>query len=227
MGHSKRFLELTKKIDKNKVYELAEAVKLVKETATTKFDSAIELHFRLGIDPKKGDQQIRGTVVLPHGIGKSKKIAAFVSEDKVKEARDAGADLVGSEDLIQKIKKTGKCDFEIAIASPDMMPKLAPIAKVLGPKGLMPSPKNETITADIKKTIEELKKGKIAFKNDDTANIHQVVGKASFDDEKLIENIKTFVKAIEKNKPETSKGTYINAIYLTSTMGPAVKMEIK
>lgn len=227
MGHSKRYNELKKQIEKDKIFSLPQAVELTKKTATTKFDSAIELHLNLGIDPKKGDQQIRSTVILPHGIGKEKKIAVFTSDDKTKEAKEAGADLVGGQELIDEIKKTSKINFDIAVASPEMMPKLAPIAKILGPKGLMPSPKNETITSNIKKTVAELKKGKIAFKNDDTANIHQVVGKSSFDDKKLIENIQTFLEAVQKAKPEGTKGIYIKSMTLTSTMGPAIKFEIK
>src|SRR3989339_1988189 len=184
---SKRYMELSAKIDKNTAYPPEEAIKLVKETASVKFDPSVEIHVRLGIDPKKGDQQIRGTVVLPHGSGKNKKIVVFATGEKAKDAKEAGADIVGAEELIEEIKKTGKCDFEIAVATPDMMKSLAVVARILGTKGLMPSPKNETVTMDIKKTVEELKKGKIAFRNDDTANLHVTIGKASFDAAKHLE----------------------------------------
>jgi large subunit ribosomal protein L1 len=223
---SKRYADLAAKIDKTKAYSPEEAIKLTKETATVKFDPSMEIHIRLGIDPKKGDQQIRGTVVLPHGIGKSKKIAVFATGDKAKDAKEAGADIVGAEELIEEIKKTGKCDFDIAVATPDMMKALAVIARTLGTKGLMPSPKNETITADVKKTVGELKKGKIAFRNDDTANLHVTIGKASFEDAKLLENFNAFIEALEKNKPESSKGKLIRNATMNSTMGPAVKLQI-
>lgn len=223
---SKRYTELAKKIDPTKAYSFEEAVKLVKETSTTKFDASIEVHVRLGIDPKKGDQMVRGTIVLPHGIGKSKKILAIADGDKAKEAKDAGADVVGGQEIIDEIRSSGKCDFDVVITTPDMMRFLAPIAKILGPRGLMPSPKNETITPNLKKAIEELKKGKITFKNDDTANIHQVIGKASFDEKKLLENLTAFIDALKKAKPESSKGTFIKNITLTSTMGPGIKLAI-
>lgn len=226
MKHSKRFAETAKKVKKEKVYNLDEAIKLVKETANTKFDSSIEVHLRLGIDPKKSDQQIRGAVVLPHGIGKSVKVAAFVSPEKEKEAKAAGADIVGGQELIDEIKKTNKADFDVAVSTPDMMPKMAVIAKTLGPRGLMPSPKNETITANIGKTIEQLKKGKISFKNDDTSNIHQIIGKASFDEGKIKENFTAFMDTIKKAKPSSSKGTFIKNITLSSTMGPGIKVQV-
>lgn len=225
MAHSKRFKELKATIDAKKAYSPEEAVELVKKTATTKFDSAVEVHVRLGIDPKKSDQQVRGTVTLPHGTGKTKKVAAFVSNaDAEKEAKAAGAELVGGEELIAEIAKTGKYDFEIAVATPDMMPKMAKVAKVLGPKGLMPSPKNETVTTNLTKTIGELRKGKVAFKADDTANLHQVIGKASFSKEQLAENYAALMDAVRKAKPATSKGTYLLSVTLTSTMGPGVKV---
>ena len=224
MARSKRYKKLQKKIDQESVYPIDEALKLVKETSTTKFDSGIEIHLRLAIDPKKGEQQVRGTVVLPHGIGKVLKVAAFAEGDKVKEAKEAKADFIYGEEDIAEIKKTGKVQFDIAVAVPDMMKKLAPIAKILGQKGLMPSPKNETVTPNIKKTVAELKAGKIAFKNDDTANMHQLIGKASFDDKKITENYETFIKAVREAKPEGIKGNYIKTIYLTSSMGPSVKV---
>ena len=224
MKRSKRFSELKKLIDPKRTYPLTEAIELVKKTSTVKFDAGVEIHLRLGIDPKKGDQQIRGTVTLPHGTGKTKKIAVFTENEK--EAKEAGADLAGAKELIDKIKKTGKTDFDIAVATPDMMKNLAPIAKILGTRGLMPSPKNETITTNIKKTVKELKGGKVAFKNDDTTNIHLLVGKVSFDDKKLIKNIETFTDAVKKAKPASTKGTFIQNASISSSMGPGIKIEI-
>ena len=177
--------DLKTKVEKNKVYTQDEAVKLVKETSGVKFDAGIEIHANLCIDPKKGDQQIRATVVLPHGTGKSKKVAAFVGPDKEKEAKEAGADFIYGEEDIKKIKDTGKIEFDVAVTTPDMMPKMAAVAKVLGPKGLMPNPKTETVGPNVKKMVEELKKGKITFKNDDTANVHQLIGRASFTEAQL------------------------------------------
>lgn len=220
---SKRMSLAKNKIEKGKEYPIEEAISLVKETSQVKFDATIELHARLGIDPKKGDQQIRGTVVFPNGFGKAKKIAVFTSDERA--AKEAGADLVGNEELIKEIKNTEKINFDIAVATPDMMPKLAQIAKVLGPKGLMPSPKNETVTTNIKKTIDELKKGKLTYKNDDTANLHQAIGKASWEAGKIKENYDAFMDILKKAKPQTSKGEFIKALYLTSTMGPSVKLE--
>ena len=226
MKRSKRYKDLVKKVDKTKTYSIEEAIALVKETGKTKFDSSVEVHVRLGIDSKKSDQQVRGTVSLPHGTGKTKTIMAFVSPDKEKEAKEAGADLAGGQDLIDEIKKTGKVDFDIAVATPDMMPKLAVIAKTLGPRGLMPSPKNETITTNLKKTIGELKKGKVNFKNDDTANVHQMIGKVSFDGKQLLANYQAFIEVLKKSKPSSAKGIFIQRITLSSTMGPGVKVAI-
>ncbi len=222
--HSKRFSENAKKVDVKKTYATEEAFKLVKETSTVKFDASVEIHIRLGIDPKKGDQQVRATVTLPHGTGKITRICAFVTDEKV--AKAAKVDMVGGEELITEIKKTGKIDCDVAIATPDMMPKLAPIAKILGPRGLMPSPKNDTITTDITKTVEALKKGKIAFKNDDTANVHQVIGKVSFTEKQLQENYETFLDALKKAKSPSSKGTYIKNITLATSMGPGIRVQI-
>ena len=221
---SKRMAALAAKVDKKKVYAIDEAVKLLKETSGVKFDASVEIHANLGIDPKKGEQQIRATATLPHGTGKNKKLAAFVAPEKEKEAKDAGADVVYGEEDIKKIKDTGKIDFEIAVTTPDMMPKLAAIAKVLGPKSLMPNPKTETVSPNLKKMIEELKKGKITFKNDDTSNIHQIVGKASFSEAQLKENITAFLEALKKAKPSTAKGTYIKSLSVCTTMGPAIRL---
>jgi len=226
MSRSKRYQEMVKKVDKTKTYPIAEAIKLAKETANTKFDSSVEIHVRIGIDPSKSDQQVRGAITLPHGTGKTKKICAIVGADKEKEAKEAGADVVGGEELINQIKTTGKVDFEIAITTPDMMPKLAMIAKILGPKGLMPSPKNETITTNLKKTIDELKRGKVNFKNDDTANVHQIIGKISFSEDKLLDNFNAFIEALKKAKPSSAKGSYLQNISLSTTMGPGIKIQL-
>ena len=212
--------------DKSKKYPIAQAVALTKQLAKTKFDSTIEVHLRLGIDPKKGDQQIRGAVNLPHGTGKIVKVAAFVTPEKEKEVKAAGADLVGGEDLIAKIKSTEKTDFEVAVAEPAMMKNLGQIAKILGTRGLMPSPKNETVTPDPAKAVAELKKGKVSFKNDDTGNIHVAIGKISFDDQKIIDNLLTIVETIKKVKPSSSKGNYLLNVAICSTMGPGIKIEL-
>jgi large subunit ribosomal protein L1 len=186
----------------------------------------VEVHFRLGINTKKGDQQVRGAVSLPHGTGKTIKVAAFVSPENEKAVTAAGADFVGGEELIAEIKKTEKTDFQVAIAEPALMKNLAVIAKILGTRGLMPSPKNDTVTANPVKTVEELKKGKISFKNDDTANVHTVIGKVSFDTKKLAENYQTLLEMIRKAKPASSKGTFIKNVSISSSMSPGVKVII-
>ncbi len=221
---SKRMKAVREKVDSKKVYSLEEAVKILKETSSVKFDSSVEVHVALGIDPKKGDQIVRSTVVLPHGNGKTKRVAAFTTHTK--EAKEAGADIIGDEEFMAEIKKTGKCDFDVAVATPEIMPKLAVIAKILGQKGLMPNPKSGTISPDVKKMIEEIKKGKETFKNDDSANVHLSVGKVSFDEAKIIENINTFVDSVKKAKPAGYKGTYIRTIAISSTMGPGLKVSV-
>ncbi len=223
MQRGKKYRAIAEKIDKNKIYSIEEAVKLMKENKIAKFDESVEIHVKTSVDPKKGEQQIRGTVVLPNGTGKAKRIAVITST-AADEAKKAGADIVGGEEMIDKISK--KIDFDILVATPEMMPKLAKVAKILGPKGLMPNPKTETVTTKIKETIEALKKGKAAFKNDDTANIHQGVGKLSFEDQKLVENIKVFVNAVEKSKPSAVKGKLILGISTCSTMGAGIKIAI-
>lgn len=217
---------LNQLVDKKKVYSLAEAVELVKKTSNVKFDSSVEVHVKLGIDVSKSDQQVRASVVLPNGTGKTKKVAAFVGANDEKTAKEAGADFVYGEEDIKKIKDTGKFEFEIALATPEMMPKMAGVAKILGPKGLMPNPKTGTVGTDVKKMIDELKKGKITFKNDDTGNVHQLIGKVSFDSAKLIENLTALMEALKKTKPNSTKGTFIEGAYLTSSMGPSIRIEI-
>ena len=219
MPRSKRYQELKKLIDPKKLYPPAEAVELAKKTGTTKFDSTIECHVNLGIDVTKSDQSVRSTLVFPHSIGKTKKVAAFVSGEKEKDAKEAGADMVGADELIDEIAKTQKIDFDVAVATPDMMPKLAKVAKILGPRGLMPNPKTDTVGTNVKKMVEELKRGKVAFKNDATGNIHQAIGKTSLDAPKLLENFTTLIEALKKNKPASAKGTYITSVTLTSTIG--------
>lgn len=210
--------------DRLKTYSAEEALEIVKKLTKTKFDASIEVHFRLGINTKKGDQQVRGAVSLPHGTGKTIKVAAFVSSENEKAVKEAGADFVGGEELIAEIKKTEKTDFQVAIAEPALMKNLAVIAKILGTRGLMPSPKNDTVTTNPAKTVEELKKGKISFKNDDTANVHTVIGKVSFDNKKLLENYQVLLDTVKKTKPASSKGTFIKNISFSSSMSAGVKV---
>ena len=226
MAHSKRYNELKKLIDPKKNYSPEEAVELVKKTASTKFDSTIEAHINLGIDVKKGEQQVRSTIIFPHSIGKAKRVIAFVAGDKEKDAKDAGADIVGGEELITEIAKTGKIDFDVAVATPDMMAKLAKVAKILGPAGLMPNPKTDTVGPNVKKMIEEIKKGKVSFKNDTTGNLHQAIGKGSSGVKDIVENLTTYIEAVKKTKPASSKGTFLKSITLSSTMGPAVHVDM-
>jgi len=223
MQHGKKYRAASEKIDQNMAYTLEEAVKLMKENKIAKFDESVEVHIKTNVDPKKGDQQVRATVVLPHGTGKTKRVAVITSTS-ADEAKAAGADIVGGEELIEKFAK--KIDFDVLVATHEMMPKLAKVAKILGPKGLMPNPKTETVTTKIKEAVEALKKGRAAFKNDDSANIHQAVGKLSFEDAKLIENIKSFIEAVEKAKPAAFKGKLITNISVCSTMGKGIRVKM-
>ncbi len=225
MSHSKRFTALQGTVAKKSV-SISEAVAALKQNATAKFDETVELHFNLGIDPKQGDQQIRGTLTLPHGTGKTKKVIAFVDSANEAAAKAAGADLIGTQETIDELARSGKIDFDVAVAVPAMMPKLAKAAKILGPRGLMPNPKTDTVGPNITKMIEEQKAGKLSFKNDNTSNVHMIVGKASFDAKKLEDNITMAVEAIRKAKPSTSKGIYMKSTTLTSTMGPALRLDV-
>jgi len=217
----KKFEEAAKLVDKSKVYTLAEASDLVKKTAKAKFDETVELHIRLGIDPKQSDQIVRGTISLPHGIGKTRKVSVLAKGEKQKEAETAGADKIGAEDLIEEISK-GALDFDVLVATPDVMKDLSKVAKILGPKGLMPNPKSGTVTFEIGSTVKELKKGRVEYKNDAYGIIHVPVGKVSFDKEKLADNIRTLVEAVAKAKPSSSKGQFIKSISISSTMGPGI-----
>lgn len=227
MSHKSKRLREGIKTLAGKTYSISEALDVVKSVAVPKFDAGVEMHMRLGIDPKKSDQSVRGVVSLPHGVGKVKKIIAFVRPDKEKEAKEAGADIIADEEYIKNIKNTEKVEADVAVATPDMMRKLAPIAKILGQRGMMPNPKTETVTTNVTKTIKELKSGsKISFRADDGGNIHQLIGKMSFSKENLEKNFETFLEAVKKAKPDTIKGTFIKNLTLCSTMGPAIKVHM-
>lgn len=226
MKKSKRFLESAEKVDKHKLYTKEEAVKLVKETATTKFDSSVEVAMHLNLDTKKADQQLRGAIVLPKGTGKAKKVLVIAKGAAAGAAKEAGADYVGDTDYLDKIQKENWFDFDVMIATPDMMPALGKIGRILGPKGLMPNPKTGTVTLDTKKAVEEVKKGRVEYRTDSYGNVHALIGKSSFSEEDLLENLKTFVSVIVKAKPSVVKGTYVKNITLSSTMGPGVKVDI-
>ena len=221
---AKRLKELSKLVDANKLYSVEEAADLVKQTAKAKFDESVEVHIRLGIDPKQSDQIVRGTVLLPNGIGKTRTVFVVAKGEKQTEAEKAGADKVGSTDLIEDIAK-GDLNFDVLVATPDCMKDLSKVAKILGPKGLMPNPKSGTVTFDIGKTVQELKKGKVAYKSDSFGIVHCSVGKASFEKDKLVENIKTLVSAVLKAKPSAAKGQYVKSISVSSTMGPGIYID--
>ncbi|MBI1979957.1 MAG: 50S ribosomal protein L1 [Elusimicrobia bacterium] len=220
----KRLLELEKKIDQKKKYTLLEAAKVLKESANAKFDETVELHVRLGVDPKQSDQSVRGTVVLPAGTGKTKKVAVIAKGEKIKEAQSAGCDYSGENDLIEKIQK-GWFDFDVLVATPDAMKDVSKLGKILGPKGLMPNPKSGTVTFDLARTIQELKAGRIEFKIDDQGIIHTAIGKISFTAEKISENARSLIQSVIKSKPASSKGIYLRSIYLSSTMGPSLAVD--
>jgi len=227
MKKGKKYTEAAKKVEKNKLYTKEEAVKLVKETSVCNFDASVELAMRLNLDTKKADQQLRGAVVLPKGTGKTKKVLVIAKGDAAKAAEEAGADYVGDTDMLDKIQKENWFDFDVMIATPDMMPALGKIGRILGPKGLMPNPKTGTVTVDTKKAVEEVKKGRVEYRTDSYGNVHVAIGKVSFSEEDLLENLQAFVSLIAKSKPSVVKGTYIKNISVASTMGPGVKVNIK
>lgn len=222
---SKKYVEASKKIEKNNLYSIDEAIKLVKETSITKFDGTVEVAIKLNVDPKKADQQLRGSLVLPNGTGKSKKILVIAKGSAAEAAKNAGADYVGDTDMIEKIQKENWFDYDVIIATPEMMPELGKIGRVLGPKGLMPNPKTGTVTVNPVKTIEDIKKGMVEFKTDSYGNIHAIVGKVSFDESKLSENLSYIINTISKLKPATVKGKFITNISISSTMGPGIRLD--
>ena len=226
MKKSTRHIANLEKIDKNKTYSIEEAIDLVKATSNSKFDETLEVAMNLNLDVKKADQQLRGAVVLPYGTGKTKRILVLAKGDQAKAAEAAKADYVGDVDMITKIEQENWFDFDVIIATPEMMPMLGKIGKLLGPKGLMPNPKTGTVTTDVAKAIEEVKTGKVNYRTDSFGNVHGIFGKASFEENKLVENLKTFVNVILKSKPSTAKGTYVKNITISSTMGPGVKIDL-
>jgi large subunit ribosomal protein L1 len=222
---SKKYTEAASKVEKGKVYTKEEAVKLAKETSTSKFDGSIELAMRLNLDTKKADQQLRGAIVLPKGTGKTNRVLVVARGPKATEAKEAGADYVGDTDILEKIEKENWFEFDTMIATPDMMPLLGKLGKVLGPKGLMPNPKTGTVTMDVKKAVEEAKAGRVEYRTDSFGNVHSVIGKVSFSDEDLIANLDAFVAQILRIRPASVKGEYVKNISICSTMGPGIKVE--
>ena len=221
----KKYTEAVSKIEKSKVYTKEEAVKLVKETSTTSFDASVEVAMRLNLDTKKADQQLRGAIVLPKGTGKTNRVLVVARGPKAQEAKDAGADFVGDTDILEKIEKENWFEFDTMIATPDMMPLLGKLGKVLGPKGLMPNPKTGTVTMDVQKAVEEVKSGRVEYRTDSFGNVHGVIGKVSFKEEDLLANLDAFVGQILRIRPTTVKGDYIKNISISSTMGPGIKVE--
>lgn len=224
MKHGKRYVDSAKQIDSKNLYDIAEAVELVKSTAKAKFDEAIDVSIRLGVDPRHADQQVRGAIVLPHGTGKNIRVLVFAKGDKAEEAKAAGADYVGDDELVKKIQTENWFDFDICVATPDMMGVVGRIARVLGPKGLMPNPKSGTVTMDVAKAINEIKAGKVEYRVDRTSIVHVSVARASFEADKIVENLKTLMEAIIKAKPAAAKGTYVKSVVISSTMGPGIKV---
>ena len=224
MKRGKKYVEAAEKIEKNKFYTKEEAVKLVKETSTSKFDGTVEVAVRLNLDTKKADQQLRGAIVLPNGTGKTKKVLVVAKGDNAKKAKDAGADFVGDTDILEKIEKENWFGFDVMIATPDMMPLLGKLGKVLGPKGLMPNPKTGTVTTDVVSAVEAVKAGRVEYRTDSFGNVHGIIGKASFTEKQLVENLDAFMATIVKAKPASVKGDYIKNIAITTTMGPGIKI---
>lgn len=224
MKRGKRYTDAMRAFDREQVYSPLDAIRLIKALPEAKFDETIEISFRLGVDPKQADQMVRGTVALPHGTGKSVRVAAFAAGDKAREAREAGADIVGGEDLVEEILK-GNFDFDAAVASPDMMPAVGKAGRVLGPRGLMPNPKAGTVTPDIGKAVREIKAGKLEYRVDRHANLHLVMGKRSFEERQLVENYLAIVEEVLRAKPASSKGRYLKSVTLSTTMGPGIRID--
>jgi large subunit ribosomal protein L1 len=224
MFRGKKYQESAKLVDKNKVYDPKDALELVQQTAKAKFDESVEIHVKLGVDPRHADQQVRGVVVLPHGTGKTLRVLVFAKGDKVKEAEAAGADFVGAEELVTKIQSENWFDYDVVVATPDMMGVVGRLGKVLGPKGLMPNPKSGTVTFDIERAINEIKAGKVEYRVDKTSIVHVGIGKVSFGTEKLADNFRTLMEAVVKAKPSAAKGTYLKSVVVVSTMGPAIRV---
>ena len=220
----KKYLEALSKIEKGKAYTKEEAMKLVKETSVSKFDASVELAVRLNLDTKKADQQLRGAIVLPHGTGKTKKVLVIARGDNAKKAVEAGADFVGDTDMLEKIEKENWFEFDVMIATPDMMPLLGKLGRVLGPKGLMPNPKTGTVTTDVAKAVSEVKAGRVEYRTDSYGNIHGIIGNVTFTEEQLIENLNTFMSTLLKVKPSTVKGDYVKNVAVSTTMGPGIKI---
>ncbi|HOA55784.1 MAG: 50S ribosomal protein L1 [Acetivibrionales bacterium] len=224
MKRGKKYIESAKLIDRTKLYDPAEALELVRQTAKAKFDETVEAHIKLGVDSRHADQQVRGAVVLPHGTGKTVKVLVFAKGDKAREAEEGGADFVGAEELVTKIQKENWFDFDVVVATPDMMGVVGRLGKILGPKGLMPNPKAGTVTMDVAKAVAEIKAGKIEYRLDKTNIIHCPIGKVSFDPDKLLDNFRTLLGAIIKAKPAAAKGQYLRSVVVSSTMGPGIKV---
>lgn len=226
MKKSKRYASLVQNVEKNKMYDYKEAIKLVKETSNLKFDSTIEVAMNLNLDTKKADQQLRGAIALPNGTGKTKKILVLAKGEQARMANEAGADYVGDTDMIEKMEKENWFPFDAIVATPEMMPLLGKIGKILGPKGLMPNPKTGTVTMEVDKAVNEIKKGKVNYRTDSFGNVHGIIGKSSFDNKMLEENLSAFVNTILKVKPTTVKGAYVKNISISSTMGPGIKIDL-
>ncbi len=220
----KKYVDALSKVEKGKLYTKEEAIKLVKETSVSKFDSTVEVAVRLNLDTKKADQQLRGAIVLPHGTGKTKRVLVIARGENATKAKEAGADYVGDTDLLEKIEKENWFDFDVMIATPDMMPLLGKLGRVLGPKGLMPNPKTGTVTTDVVKAVNEVKAGRVTYRTDSFGNVHGIIGKVSFDENQLLENLDAFMAALIKVKPATVKGDYIKNVSVTTTMGPGIKI---
>jgi len=227
MSKAGKNIEKSRAAVQNRPYQLAEAVPLLQKVKYAKFDETVEVTLRLGVDPKHADQMVRGTVILPHGLGKSKRVLAVVGPDKLREAQEAGADFAGGEDMVEKIQKENWLDFDAIVATPDMMRSLSRLGKVLGPRGLMPNPKTGTVTFEIGKAVQELKAGKVEYRTDKTALVHVPVGKLSFEAEKLVDNARAVIVSVIRAKPAAAKGKYVKGLYISSTMGPGIPLDVQ